>query len=278
MALAAPGLAPPVIGCTLNLMQLEQFVSLLEAIAPLKLAEEWDNVGVLLAPGKPRSVRTVLLTIDLTERVMDEALEHGAQAIVAYHPPIWTGLKRLLPEHRTGRLLLRAVEHHLTIYSPHTALDAAAGGVNDWLSDAFDAAERRAILPTLDSTGVGQGRWLRLHTPLPLTSAVERIKRHLGLARVRLAEACSEVTTVALCAGAGGSVVQRATADLYLTGEMRHHDVLHAKETGTSVVLTDHTHCERGYLPSLQEKLASSSSGALRVVISQKDEDPLRIV
>lgn len=259
-------------------MQVEQFVSLLEAIAPLSLAEEWDNVGVLLAPSKQHPIRTVLLTIDLTQRVLDEALAQQAQAIVAYHPPIWSGLKRLLPEQRTGRLLLRAVEHGLTIYSPHTALDAVSGGVNDWLADAFNAAERRAITPLPDAAHTGQGRWLRLQDPMPLATAVARIKQHLGLAQVRVADGGSQVATVALCAGAGGSVLQRTHADLYWTGEMRHHDVLHAKETGTSVVLTEHTNCERGYLPRLQEKLRASSAGALQVLVSEHDEDPLQIV
>jgi dinuclear metal center YbgI/SA1388 family protein len=266
-------------------MELSEFLVSMERLAPLQLAEEWDNVGLLLAPSRPRAVERVLLTVDLTARVLAEALEFGVQAIVAYHPPIFSGLKRLVPDDPSGRLLLRVIENELAVYSPHTALDAVEGGVNDWLAAAFPFASKRAIvpreLPGASAPGaVGQGRLLELRAAIGLDEVVRRLKSHLGLDALRVAPSITEgpgspISTVALCAGAGGSVVGGTAADLYVTGEMRHHDVLRAVQRGTHVVLSEHTHTERGCLPRLRDELARD--GALEAIISRQDGDPLRL-
>lgn len=127
----------------------------LEAIAPSRYAESWDNVGLLLGDPVAPFAGPTLLTIDLTLAVLDEAEEVGAGGIVAYHPPIFSPLKSLTPHAPKGRLLLRAARAGVAIVSPHTALDAAPNGVADWLIDQVltnDAApgagsDRQALTP-----------------------------------------------------------------------------------------------------------------------------------
>lgn len=114
--------------------KIAELVAALERIAPSRYAESWDNVGLLLGdPGESLRSSRVLLTIDLTGAVMDEAVRLGVGAIVAYHPPIFSAIKSLTPGVAKGTLLLRAAREGMAIYSPHTALDAVVGGVNDWL-------------------------------------------------------------------------------------------------------------------------------------------------
>jgi dinuclear metal center YbgI/SA1388 family protein len=260
---------------------LANLVAILERIAPLELAQEWDNVGLLLAPSRARRVARVLLTIDLTEAVAEEALAQRAELIVAYHPPIFAPLKRLI-----GGPLVRLIEHRIAVYSPHTALDAAHGGVNDWLASGLGAGKCRPIEPATSAdvespTPVGQGRTLQLERPVTLGALAARVKRHLGLSRVRVAAAASHrrggpIRRIALCAGAGGSVVTKATAaDVYLTGEMRHHDILAANASRISVILTDHSNSERGYLSALREKLAKNAGRSISVMIARSDVEPL---
>lgn len=263
-------------------MEASEFLAHLGHLAPLRLAEEWDNVGLLIAPRKPRIVQRVFLTIDLTREVLDEAIEFGADAIVSYHPPIFSGLKRLLPDEGKGDILLSLIERGLYLYSPHTALDSVSSGINDWLADAFGSVERRAIVPSTasDSDQVGQGRVCNLEAPLSLRAIVERLKTHLGLSSLRVASPNPDldsvaIGSVALCAGAGGPVVQRVRADLYLTGEMRHHDVLAAVEGGICVVLTEHSNSERGYLPFFARAIAERTR--LQVAVSRLDRDPLSV-
>lgn len=269
-------------------MNFDAFLGLLEQAAPLVLAESWDNVGLLLAPRERPALKRVLFTVDLTQAVADEAVRSRVQLVVSYHPPIFSGLKRIVPSDRTGKLVLCMIEHGIAVYSPHTALDAVEGGVNDWLASAFDAAEVRAILPRGELVGqaghprIGQGRSLTLPAPQPLDALIERIKRHLGLAHLRVAGASGfeqgHVRSVALCAGAGAAVIKAVRADLYLTGEMRHHDVLELCEAGSCVVLTEHSNSERGYLREWIALLGSRLGEPVELLLARADSDPLNIV
>jgi dinuclear metal center YbgI/SA1388 family protein len=250
-------------------------VEALDAIAPPRLAAEWDNVGLLLEG--TRAVKRALICVDLTERVLAEALQIDADLIVAYHPPIFQPVGRLTRRSPLGRVLLDAVRAGLTVYSPHTALDAAADGMTDWLLGACGEVDQVVpIEPRPDEPAVGAGRVGVLRQPAPVHQVVARIKARLDLPLVRVAqpEGRGRVSTVAACPGAGGSVLNRARADLLLTGEMRHHDVLARVAAGQVVVLTDHTHTERGYLPTLARRL-SGKLPALEVRCSAVDADPL---
>lgn len=259
-------------------------LSALERIAPLALAESWDNVGLLVDVAERPEFSRALVTIDLSEQVLDEALAAGADLVVAYHPPIFSGLKRLRVFSPSERVVVRAIASGLTIYSPHTALDAASGGMTDWLASALGDGVVAPVVPAAPraggAVGEGVGRESVLAVPLSLGEAVQRIKAHLGLDFVRLAAppVPTSVRRVAVCPGAGGSIFEKVgQVDLLLTGEMRHHDVLARVQRGTAVVLTDHTNTERGYLQTLGRRIREEAPG-LDVIVSMVDRDPLAVV
>jgi dinuclear metal center YbgI/SA1388 family protein len=268
-------------------VQLDRLLDVLRELAPLELAEEWDNAGLLLCPSRKKTSRRILLTIDLTEPVLDEALKAGADTIVAYHPPIFDPLSELTPSEARERVILRLVESRIAVYSPHTALDAVVGGVNDWLAQGLGEGACEPILPFVESDSgevevqAGQGRLVRLHRPVTLSTLIRRIKAHLRLKKVRVAVAGSRnpvVSSVALCAGAGGSVLDGVEADAYLTGEMRHHDVLAARARGTTVILCEHTNTERGYLRIFRSRLARALGKGVEVRVSRTDIEPMEFV
>ena len=118
---------------TLCHMDLKSIVAKLDEITPANRAEEWDNVGLLLEPSKVGIVRRILLTNDLTEQVMGEVESNKVGLVISYHPPLFRPVKRLTQNSAKDRIILRAVESQVAIYSPHTALDSMEGGVNDWL-------------------------------------------------------------------------------------------------------------------------------------------------
>jgi dinuclear metal center YbgI/SA1388 family protein len=266
---------------------LSDVLTTLQRLAPLAFAEPWDNVGLLLEPVpvvQAAPVGCALLTIDLSDEVVSEAEELGASLIIAYHPPIFQGLKRLRSSVPGERALLRCAARGTAIFSPHTALDAAPGGVNDWLLDALGPGERGPCLPHATDARFGQGRFVKLTMPMTLPTAVARIKKHLGLSHLRVAAAAGHadgtrsIHSVAVCAGAGGSVFEKLSGfDLYVTGEMRHQDVRGRVAEGASVVLSEHTHTERGYLQVLSDWLRAGTGGAVSFVVSRCDRDPLSI-
>ena len=262
-------------------VRFEEVEEVLNAIAPPRLAASWDNVGTIIEG--QRSVKAMLVCIDLTESVLAEALESGADAIVAYHPPLFRGAKRLVASEHQGRVVLAAVRAGVHVYSPHTALDAAAGGLNDWLLEAFGpVAGVSPIEPNASDPEVGFGRKATLARPVALSDLISAIKHHLDLDTVRVAAPPEldgwgqrEITDVGVCPGAGGSVFEKlGPVDLLLTGEMRHHDVLGRVTSGTAVVLTEHTNSERGYLPRLAQRLAEALKD-VEISVSDVDADPL---
>lgn len=108
----------------------------MEAVAPARLAESWDNVGLLLGDRAAPCGR-VLVAVDWTAAVMEEALALGVDAVVSYHPPIFEAMKRLASDDPRQRILLDAAQAGIALLSPHTALDAVKGGVNDWLAEGI---------------------------------------------------------------------------------------------------------------------------------------------
>ncbi|KAJ3414761.1 S-adenosyl-L-homocysteine hydrolase [Chytridiales sp. JEL 0842] len=270
----------------------------LEIIAPLELAElAWDNVGLLVEAPFPRPNATkVFLTIDLTSETLKETIDDPAVGvIIAYHPPIFRAMKRLTLSDEKQSLILKAVASGISILSPHTALDSCQGGINDWLAQGLGPLEDVSVItpykgaPIEGQETVGSGRVARLETKegVTLEEVVGRVKRHLGLKYVRVAVPSRntlqsfKVSTVAICAGSGSSVLSGVQADLFFTGEMSHHDVLAALSQGTAVVLCEHTNTERGYLKVLAGKLEVLCKGKLDgfgTVVSKMDKDPLEVV
>lgn len=131
----------------------------LEELAPPDLAASYDNVG-LLAGDRRAACRGVLLCLDVTEAVLDEAGRRGCDLVVSHHPPVFGSLRRVTADEAAGRLLTRALRAGIALYAVHTNLDHVADGINGWLADRFGLTERRVLQPL-------PGRLLQLHTYVP---------------------------------------------------------------------------------------------------------------
>lgn len=118
-------------------MDLKKIVKRLEEYASLDTAVDWDNVGLLIEPTDARQVKKVLVTNDLTEPVMNEAIAKGVELIVSYHPAIFKPLKRLTQTEWNQRKVIRCLENRIAVYSPHTTWDSIEFGSNYWLLQAF---------------------------------------------------------------------------------------------------------------------------------------------
>jgi len=258
-------------------MKLDSVIQILKSIAPSSLAEEWDNVGLLINPVRPRSIKKILLTIDLTEAVANEAMKNKVDLIIAYHPILFRPLTRLDADNAHDRTVMRLIQKNIAVYSPHTALDAVIGGVNDWLAEGVGEGDISVLQP-IPGTDAGQGRLVELNKPVKLQTIAKRIKQHLGLKNLRLACAAEDtpIKTIALCAGAGTEVFKGVKADCYLTGEMSHHNILAATLNGSHVILCEHTNTERGYLPVFAKILRKALGNGIDIAVSEIDSDPIK--
>ncbi|ODQ78963.1 hypothetical protein BABINDRAFT_162049 [Babjeviella inositovora NRRL Y-12698] len=276
---------------------IKAIVNSIQKFYPTRLADKsWDNTG-LLVEGSSLDVSVtedksaqlnILLTIDLTQSVADEGVAHNSSLILAYHPFIFRGLKSITTKDPQQRSLLKLISNGISVYCPHTAIDAAKGGVNDFLADGLAALQSLKSREVCDSDpkdhneGEGMGRLVEFNEPVALTALVKQIKSHLQIDHVQVATADEhkKISTVALCAGSGGSVFKGVDADLYYTGELSHHEALFFKENGKTVILTNHTNCERGYLTvvkeNLQRDLSEQGYTNVDIKISETDVDPLK--
>lgn len=260
-------------------MKLHQVLEILDELTPLRYAESWDNVGLIV--GDPDAeISRALVTVDYSAAVADEARSEGAQLVIAYHPPMFAAVKRV--PHTAP--WADAVRRGIALYSMHTALDVALAGTNDFLADAcgVDASGRRplkAFAPrpgAIEPQGIGLGRVGDI-APESLAKVVARLKATLDLEHVLVAGSLdAAVRRVAVAVGAGGELLGEAIrerADLLVTGEIRHHDALSALHRGVAVVATLHSNSERAATRAYASRLASRLEGIL-VTFSQQDADP----
>lgn len=243
----------------------------LERIAPLRLAEPWDKVGLIIESPVPRSdAKRVVLTIDLTTAVLEETLKVPTALVVTYHPPLFQPITSLTLGNPLQASLLKLSAAGTSVFCPHSSLDATWGGINDWLADGVMGPQKATakvnILGEIKGEAGGAGRIVTLDEPIPIEELVQRVKKHLSLSQVDVGRPLAQksIKSVAICAGAGGTLLSGVDADVYFTGEMQHHEVLGAVARGRYVILCGHTNTERGYLPILAKKLLDALSELAR--------------
>jgi dinuclear metal center YbgI/SA1388 family protein len=226
---------------------LAQVVDVLDELYNPQWAADWDAVGLVC--GDPDAeVRRVLFAVDPVSDVVDEAIEWGADLVVAHHPLFLRGVHGVAATTPKGRVVHRLLTHGIGLHVCHTNADVAAPGVSDALAAALGLTELRPLDPHPDVPGLGTGRLGRLPTPEPLRDFGRRVAGALPATAhgVRVAgDPDRVITTVAVCGGAGDSyldVVRAAGADAYVTADLRHHPASEASEHGDAPALVDVAH------------------------------------
>ena len=298
---------------------------------PEELADRsWDNVGLLVGNSKADGRKPkVLVTNDLTWQVAEDAIAQQASVIVSYRtsrpahvrmglPPrgwgggggggeraadespadpfIFSGLKSITNDDAQQATLLRLAQANIAVYCPHTAVDAAPGGLNTWLADIVSgphASKRSVAVPCTNApeshspAGYGALGWFE--TPVALPDILRRLARGLGgLKHLMVASPfgadvrSTMIRSFGVCAGSGYDVLKKADVDLLVTGETSHHSALRAIQQGRTLVQVFHSNSERGYLQNilrhrLELELRAEVPDA-EVVSSLYDRDPFTIL
>lgn len=128
--------------------KVQRIINIINQIAPPRLAEDWDNVGLIVGD-YAASVEKLMVSLDVTEAVLDEAIQQGVQLIISHHPMIFSELKTIRQDHPTGRLIIKAIQHGIHIFAAHTNLDIAKGGINDILAQRMELTQ---VKPFVDVT------------------------------------------------------------------------------------------------------------------------------
>jgi len=232
-----------------------EIIAILEKWAPTYWAEDWDNVGLLLGDTS-RDVRKVLVSLDVTEAVVNEACAGGYDFIICHHPLIHDPLKKITNETATGRKIIKLLSSGIGLYCAHTNIDKAPGGVNDCLFERLGLRDPEPLIececgcPSLGLTGF-------LQNPLKLSDLLSYIKGKLNLQNIRFAgDANTLVTKVGICGGdASHSRYWKAALEkncqVFITGDLRHHGAQEAIEAGIALIDISHYAGEIGIVDAI---------------------------
>ena len=205
-------------------LKVRDIVRVIEDFAPLSLQEKWDNSGLCI--GSPESpVSSVLLGLDCTPELVDEAAACGADMIVTHHPLIFSGLKKISPDDSVGAAVIKAVAGGISVYASHTASDKVISGVSGAMAARLGLANISVLDP--DENGNGLGAVGELPCPMSADEATAYVKTKFSLKALRCSRpVAGKISKVALCGGSGSSLIGKAMesgAQLYITGDVSYH-------------------------------------------------------
>lgn len=227
-------------------MKIKAVTSFLESIAPLSLQEDYDNSGLLIG-NEENEITGVLITLDCTEQVLEEAIKKNCNLIIAHHPIIFRGLKKITGRNYVERVVEKAIRSNMSVYAIHTNLDNISEGVNKKICEKLGLTyckilAGRDIQPRPD---VGSGMIGSLKTPASEISFLTKIKRTFRAGSLRhTALLGKKVTKVAVCGGSGSFLLTEAirqNADVFVTADFKYHQFFDAENR---IVIADIGHYE----------------------------------
>ena len=214
----------------------------LNKLADVKLAEKWDNVGLMLGSNN-NEVSRVLVCLDVTTSVVEEAIANNVNLIVSHHPLIFKPLKNI--DYTTdfkSRIIRNLIKNDISVISFHTNLDSATLGLNDYLAKILKLNEIQVLFEhSLDNTA-GLGRIGKLSKPLKLNDFITYIKNCFSLETVSaIIGDEKEISTIALLGGSGADFIYTLPeVDVYLTGDVGYHAALDAIEMKKNIIDVGH--------------------------------------
>ena len=247
-------------------MKIKEVYNFLDFVAPFNTAAQWDNCGLSVG-SLDNDFTKIVISLDVTEKVIAKALEIGAQLVVTHHPLIFNPVTLL----QSDSLVYKAVQSGITFISTHTCLDKAIGGVNDCLA-------RKAGIVNVQHKTVDEFLKIGDVEPCTVKEFAEKIKDSLGSA-VAFTDNGKTIKRVAFCSGGGGDLIGAAAAmgaDALLTGEAKHHEYLEAERLGVALITAGHYETEVIACDYLYDLLSKQFDNADVVVF--KDKSPVRYV
>ncbi|MDR1588574.1 MAG: Nif3-like dinuclear metal center hexameric protein [Oscillospiraceae bacterium] len=253
----------------------------LERLAPPEMKMDFDNVG-LLAGFPDARVSRILVSLDITDDVIDEAASLGAELIVSHHP-LFFSLNRVTAEPGHGGRVVKLIAGGMSAICMHTNLDAARGGVNDALAAAVGLTEVQPLTEHGRTSGgepFSYGRHGRLRQPVDMPRYLELVKERLGASGLRYHDAGRPVDAVAVVGGAGGGELRAAAAcgcDTFITADIKYDVFLEARELGINLIDGDHFCTENTVTPILAGALRDAFPGVVTSV-SQRHGQTARFI
>jgi len=255
---------------------LKQIIDIIESVAPRRQQEAWDNSGLQVGDSN-REINSVLLSVDISEAVVAEAVKEGCDLIVSHHPLLFHGLKHLTGSTPQERCVAEAIRHNIAIYSSHTSMDKALRGVSGRMAEMLGLQDIRILVPSDDDPQVGLGVIGILPTPMLWSGWLKHVQKVFGADYVRYtAPVQPTISRVALCGGAGAEFLPDAIAagaDTYVSADIKYHDM---QAAAGQIMAVDIDHWVSEHFT--RDIFADLLQGKVDIRISQADASPIYIL
>lgn len=248
-------------------------------LAPEELAEDWDNIGLLLGDGN-QNVTKILVCLDITTNVVREAIENKVNLIISHHPLIFKAIKKLDYGSFKNNIIRDLIKNNISVISAHTNLDSSRLGLNDYLASKLSLQETKPLISNMIDSEAGLGRIGILENEMPIEEFVECVKEKLELNFVKLIRSNdNSIKKIAVLGGSGASFLNDIPEDIdiYLTGDVGYHEAIDAIEMDKNILDIGHF-AEKISKELLKEFLERLDISKYYTVISAKSErDPFEI-
>ena len=259
-------------------MKLEDIMNFLEKKYNPELAEKWDNSGLIIGR-KGSNVSAVIICLDITDDVIEQAIAARAELIISHHPLIFSEIKRITNDTVLGEKILKLAENKIAVYSIHTNADSAAHGLNDYILEKLSLGGKKSVwLKNENDPESGLGRILELKKEDNVYNISKAVKEKLNLKNLRIAgNENKRVKRIAVLTGAGGSMIPEIdnTVDLYITGDLKHHETLDALEAGLTLIDIGHYESENIFSELIKKDLEEFFNGK---IIQAKENQVFKII
>ena len=241
--------------------KVKDLILIMQAIAPEQYTydRDYDNVGLMVGD-EQTEVTKVLCCLDVTEHVLDEAIAVGAQLIISHHPMIFGGIKNVTASSSLGKKIIKAIKNGISVYSAHTNLDFVKGGINDYLAELLNLTDVVPLEPYISAQeGFGRIGNIKETTAKALKEFLMQVLDDDYISIIGEPDAL--INRIAIINGAGGgdiahfNLAKKLGADSFLTGEVKHHVAIFARENGITVFDAQHFTLEHVYISRLVEIL-----------------------
>ena len=244
------------------MLKAQEIIDFFNNWAPQPYAEDWDNVGLIL--GDPtQQVKKILVALDATNAVVDEAIAGNFDFLITHHPIIYNPISRITTSDIIGNKIIKLLKNGIGCFCAHTNLDKAVGGVSDCLARKIGLENTTPLIPDADDS-IGIGRVGFLPSEICFLEFFLQLKKTLGMDLLRFCgDEKKPVRKIALCGGdgSGNRYVEAAikqNCDVYITGDLRYHSAQDAVEQGLSLVDITHYAGEVLIVDEIVSQLANS--------------------
>lgn len=256
-------------------MKISEIIRIMEEWADPNYMDDWDNGGLQYG-SRDQSLTGILITLDVTEKVLEYAIHSGSNLIISHHPLIFKGIKDLSLSTLQGRMAYKIIKNDIGIYCAHTSLDLAPGGVSDVLADklgVFNKKPLRTFEKSPQYGTLGYGRVGEIKS-LKLEELASHVKERLGVEVLKVyGERKDPITRLAVCGGSGADFIEDAAfsgAHAYITGDIKYHDSQLAMELGLVLIDATHYHTEKPVLYAIKNKLKEKAAAELNLEIYER--------